>query len=122
MAILRLETNATMKNPMRQWSASPGQLATIVILIIALYFVAGVVNRGLNVWSLKQQQHALEQKQKELIDKREQLRAEIEYMQSPSYVEQAARTMLLWGPPGETLIVSTDVALPTPTTVPTRTP
>jgi len=112
-----------MKNPTRQWSASPGQLAAIVVLILALYFVAGVVHRGLNVWNLKQQQHALLQKQKELIDKREQLGAAIEYMQSASYVEQAARSMLLWGPPGETLIITTDeAALPTPTAVPTCRP
>jgi len=38
----------------------------------------------------------------------EKLRGDVRYLQSDGYIELAARTILLWGRPGEKLIISFD--------------
>ena len=47
------------------------------------------------------------------------MKGEIEYLRSDGYVEMEARRNLLWGLPGEKLIITQD-ASKTPVAVPTR--
>ena len=65
------------------------------------------------------QQASLQQRNGELAKEIAELRDDVAYLQSDSYVEQAARTVLLWGRPGEKLIISRDNPLPA---APTPTP
>ncbi len=105
-----------MSQPERQSSASPTQLATFLLAIVALYFLASMVGRAINIVEIMRQQATLQARNEELSRDIAKLRDDVEYMQSDSYVEQAARSVLLWGRPGEKLIISRDGPLPAAST------
>lgn len=107
-----------MSQPERQGSASPTQLATITLAVIAFYLLASVISRGINILDLRRQQVAAQVTQHELDESIEKLRAEIRYLQSDTYLETVIRGTLFWGRPGETLIIPLSSAPPaTPTVV-----
>jgi cell division protein FtsB len=99
-----------MSQPERQLPASPMQLATIVLAIVGLYLLASVVGRVINIVEIKRQQVTLQHKNTELLQDIDRLQKDVQYMQTDSYIEQAARTVLLWGRPGEKLIISSSPA------------
>jgi cell division protein FtsB len=112
-----------MSQPERQWSASPTQLATIILAIFALYLFASAVSRAINIVDLKRQQATLQETQRGLRQTIASLQAEIQYLQSDSFLEQEARETQLLGRPGDTLVIpleSAPQAAPTP--VPLRRP
>ena len=99
------------------------QIATIVLAIVALYLLAGIVGRVINIVDIKRQQVALQEKNQALLLDIDRLQKDVQYMQSDSYIEQAARTVLLWGRPGEKLIISGSAATQaTPIATPQRRP
>ena len=104
-----------MSQPARQWSASIKQFVAIVLTVVALFFIAGVFSRVIDLYELKQQQAALVRTHRDLEGKISQLQEDITYLQSDSYVEKAARQMLIWGHPGEKLIMTKSVKSYTPT-------
>jgi cell division protein FtsB len=108
--------------PMRQWSASIKQFVAIVLTVVALFFLAGVVSRIIDLYNLKQEHAALLKAQHDLETKISQLQNDITYLQSDSYVETAARQTLMWGHPGDKLILSTSITsyTPTPRSTPQR--
>jgi cell division protein FtsB len=94
-----------------------------LLALVALYLLAGIVGRAINIVEIKRQQVAAQEKNQYLQREIERLQKEVLYMQSDSYIEQAARTVLLWGRPGEKLIISSAATTaPMPTAVPTRRP
>ncbi len=112
-----------MSQSARQWSASPKQLVGIVIVVVALYLVAGVINTLFNYMSLVRQVTELEAVNNDYTMQIEQMRDLIEYMKTDAYVEVAAKSTLLWGRPGEKLLIPLkDTPLPSPTPVPLRRP
>ena len=112
-----------MSQPERQWSASPMQVATILLAIVALYLLAGIVGRAINIVEIKRQQVAALEKNEILMRDIERLQKDVQYMQSDSYIEQAARTVLLWGRPGEKLIITRVGSAPaTPSPLPLQRP
>lgn len=112
-----------MNQPERQWSSSRTQFATIVLVIIGLYLIATVIGRAINILDLKRSQANLVARQSDLAQTIVTLRSDIEYLQSESYIEQAARSTLLWGRPGEKLIVPLGApSQSNPAATPTRRP
>lgn len=92
------------------------QIITIVIAVVALFFAVGVAGRFVTLIHLKMQLADLQDQRISIQQQIDKLTGDIKYMQTDSYIEQAARTMLLWGRPGEKLIISAnDGALTTPT-------
>ena len=112
-----------MSEPERQWSASPYQLATIILAIVAIYLLASVVSRAINIVDLKRQQATLQASYTELEGTISTLRAQAQYLQSDSYYSQMAHGELYWALPGEKLIIPMGRSpQPTPTVVPARQP
>ena len=112
-----------MNQPRRQWLASPKQLVGLIIVLIVLYLLAGVLNTFINYMNLVQQVNELEAANAANKSTIEQMRDQIEYMQSDAYVEIAAKSMLLWGRPGEKLLIPLSKSpQPSPTVVPRSRP
>lgn len=97
-----------MSQSTRQWFVSPRQLLSIVIGIIVLSFVLGLINAGYKYIVLVQRHRDLEQQRQSLVAQIDDLNGQIRYMQSDSFIEKAARSMLLWVRPGEKLIIPLD--------------
>ena len=112
-----------MSEPERQWSASPYQLATIILAIVVVYLLASVVGRAINIVDLKRQQTTLQASYGEVEASISVLRAQVQYLQSDSYYSQMAHSELYWALPGEKLIIPLGPgAQPSPTVVPARQP
>ena len=112
-----------MTEPPRQLADTTRQIMTIVIVAVALYFAIGVAGRAITLVQLKMQLSDLQSQRTTLQQEIATENGNISYMQTDSYIEQAARTMLLWGRPGEKLIISPDGAQPTaPTAAPQPNP
>ena len=108
-----------MSEPERQWSASPYQLATIILAIVAVYLLASVVTRAINIVDLRRQQATLQASSDELEATISRLRSLAQYLQSDSYYEQMAHGELYWARPGEKLIIPLGRSIqPSPTAVP----
>jgi len=104
------------------WSTSRTQIASIVLVVVGLYLVGTIVGRAINILDLKRQQAKMTTTHAELVQTIDKLRSDVEYFQSDSYLEQAARSML-WGRPGEKLIIPlNDPSPPRPAATPTRRP
>ena len=116
-------SQSTQPNPnSHSWSNSRSQIATIILVVVGLYLVGTIASRAINILDLKRQQAAMVNDYNRLQQTIEDLRAEVEYIQSDSYLEQTARSML-WGRPGEKLIVPLeDTAPPRLQPTPTRRP
>ena len=108
--------------PPRQLADTARQMVTIVIVAVALFFAVGVAGRMVTLIHLKIQFAELQARRVDLRQQIDKLTGDINYMQTDSYVEQAARTMLLWGEPGEKLIITLGDSSSTATPVPQRRP
>lgn len=106
----------------QSWSTTRTQFATIVLVVVGLYLIGTIASRAINILDLKRQQTAMSTTLSDLSKTIETLSVEVEYVQSDSYLEQAARGML-WGRPGEKLFVPlNDTDAPKPQATPTRKP
>lgn len=106
----------------RSWSTPRTQIATIFLIVVGLYLVGTIASRAINILDLKRQQATMIGAHADLVQTVEDLRVQAEYFQSDSYLEQAARSML-WGRPGERLIVPLSDAGPSkPSATPARKP
>ena len=94
-----------MSQTERPLSTSPFQLATIIAGVVALYLLASVVGRTINIIELKRQQAVLETQERDLNRTIERLGTEAGYLASDSYREQVVRGTFYWGPPGERVII-----------------
>lgn len=116
-----------MQRLIRQWAATPRQFFTVIVAVIVLYIFVNILGVALHLFSLLRDQAALERSNVELTTRIATLREQTAYMQTDSYIEQAAREMLLWGPAGARLVIideRQDTAAPiaTPAASPTRAP
>jgi cell division protein FtsB len=112
-----------MSQPERQWSASPLQLATVILAIVSLYMFASVVTRAINIVDLTRQQALLQTRLDKVAQETNVLRDEAQYLQSDAYLELVAHGVLYWALPGEKLIIPLDSTTrpglsPTPLTRP----
>lgn len=109
-----------MAETVRQRPTTTRQILTIVAAVVVFYFVAGVAGRLVTLYHLRMQLAGLQEKRSEILADIDRLGGDVSYMQTDSYIEQAARTMLLWGRPGEKLLISPDGTLTTSTTTQPR--
>lgn len=104
------------------WSTPRTQVATIFLVVVGLYLVGTIASRAINILDLKRQQAAMIDAHRALLQTVDDLQVQADYFQSDSYLEQAARSML-WGRPGEKLIIPLSDAAPNrPAPTPTRRP
>lgn len=78
-----------------------------VILAIPLlaYLSFGTARKALEVYQLNQQASQIRQEIAQLKDRNAELRRQMEYLQSPEYVEKVAREQLNLVQPGDTPLV-----------------
>jgi cell division protein FtsL len=103
-----------MSQRSRQWTASPKQLAIIGVAFVVLFCVTAVVSRAIVLVSLKQQEIATMQNIEDLDQQIADKQDEIEYLESTSYLEKAARTLLMWGRQGERILISASSGMTAP--------
>jgi cell division protein FtsB len=94
-----------MSQRSRQWTASPKQLAILGVAFVVLFCFTAVVSRTIVLVNLKQQEAAtlrsIDALNQQIADKQD----EIKYLESASYLEKAARTILMWGRQGERILI-----------------
>lgn len=79
-------------------------LTTVFIVLLVLVVVRG----GVTFFDLKGQQNEVEEKYETMQQEKKELQATLKYINTPEYVEQAARDMLKMVMPGEVLYVMKD--------------
>jgi cell division protein FtsB len=103
-----------MSQRRRQWTASPRQLAILGVAFVMLFCLTAVVSRAIVLVNLKQQEigtiQTLKQLDQQIADKTD----EIKYLESTSYLEKAARTLLMWGRQGERILISVSSSMTSP--------
>lgn len=87
------------------------KLVTPLILIIGLYLI---VSFSRSIWSLWQKTERIKEAQKSAKDvqiKSEELKKELEFVQTPAYIEKMAREKLNLAKPGETIVILPPISL-----------
>lgn len=122
--------NADLTKQIGRWRGSlknrPLVNRAFVILAIPLlaYLSVGTARKALEVYQLNQQASRIRQEIAQLKDRNAELRRQMEYLQSPEYVEKVAREQLNLVQPGDTPLVLVypreKEPAPQPTPVPTQ--
>lgn len=103
----RAEKKARLKKTTRDRDADRRAHKTLIIIfVILLVFV--VVKGVFSFVELKAQQKEVEEKYASLVEEKEELENTLEYINTPEYIEKAARDMLKMVMPGEILYVLKD--------------
>lgn len=103
----REEKKARLKNSTKNRDAERRvQKTMVIIFVIVLIFV--VVKGVISFVELKSQQKEVEAKYESLVSEKEELENTLEYINTPEYIEKAARDMLKMVMPGEILYVLKD--------------
>lgn len=103
----RAEKKARLKNSTKNRDAERKiQKTMIIVFVIVLIFV--VIKGVISFVELKSQQKEVEAKYESLVSEKEELENTLEYINTPEYIEKAARDMLKMVMPGEILYVLKD--------------
>jgi cell division protein FtsB len=92
------------------------QFIAIIVLTISLFLVVDFARRTAATYKIKAEAARLEQEVAQVRAHRQELEAQLNYVQSDAYVEEIARTQLKWAKEGETVVVV--MATPQPVSAP----
>lgn len=90
--------------PLTPKKRRPGYLKLFAV-VLGLYLLFSFIVGGYQVWQLKKQIQALENEQKNLLEKQKVLVDEMQSLNDPEIIERIARESLGMVKPGETIIV-----------------
>jgi cell division protein FtsB len=84
---------------------SLAHLAAVVIVALSVLLVVDFGLKAADLFRVSQEARVLEQEMNRQLGIRQQLQKRLDYVQSDAYVEEAARKLLRWSRPGETVVM-----------------
>ncbi len=94
-----------MRELVQQWSGTRRQIGAVVLAIVVIYVALNMVGLAVHVVTLMQEEGALHQTLADLDREEASLLEDIRYMLTDSFIEKAAREILLWVKPNERLVI-----------------
>ncbi|MBI2195934.1 MAG: septum formation initiator family protein [Candidatus Levybacteria bacterium] len=97
------------------------RLLTGIILLVGLYLISSLTKSTYSLWQKTEMVKEAERKRVAQEQRGEELKKQLEFSQTPEFVEKEAREKLNLGKPGETMIIlppfesttsASEVALP----------
>jgi len=94
-----------MERKERRLPLPPTDILTVMGITVAIFFLLAFGGKALEGYRLHRYNEQLRAEIAELQEQQEELKAKLEYVQSPQYVEKVAREEYRWVQPGDKLVI-----------------